>query len=476
MQLLVGDVFRRAAASRPGVVAARLGAGTLTFGDLDAAGNRFAHVLVDEGVTHGERVVWQGETSLDVLPLFVALARIGAVFAPVNPALGQAETDEILALARPVLTLRPDDLLALGRRASAAPVVEIDDPGLREDDAHVVFFTSGSTGRPKGVVLSHRVNLLRTFPSTMPPPGTGTVCMFPLFHMAGWSIALGCWQARLPVTFVERADAESLLRAVETSRASRLYAIPAVWERILAADRSRYDLSRLEECDTGTSATPPELLAAIKDAFPGTRTRVFYGSTEAGPGTVLADADLDARPGSAGQPATGVEVRLGEDGEVLLRSPYLMSGYFDDPVATTAALAGGWYHTGDLGVLDDDGYLSITGRVREVIRTGGETVAPAEVEVIVAAHPAVAEAAVIGVPDPTWGEVVCAVVVPKEGASVDLETLRDHCEMHLAPYKVPRRLVTVDALPRTPATGQVQRTLVADLVARESSEAVTRES
>jgi acyl-CoA synthetase (AMP-forming)/AMP-acid ligase II len=285
--------------------------------------------------------------------------------------------------------------------------------------------------------------------------------MFPLFHMAGWTIAMGAWQGRRAVHFVRTPDANSLLRTVERWRAARLYCIPAVWARILDGGVDRYDISSLVETDTGTSATPPELLRAIKAALPHTQTRVFYGSTEAGPGVQLADADLARKPGSVGVAQPGVEVRLSQSGEVCMRSPFLMDGYFDDPEATAAALVDGWYHTGDLGAFDDEGYLSIVGRARDIIRTGGETVAPVEVEQVLSTHDAVAEVAVVGVPDAQWGEVVTAVVVAS-GDPPDVETLRAFCEGRLAPFKHPRRVVVVDALPRTPATGQVQRTLIVE--------------
>lgn len=492
MHLLVGEVFRRAAAVAPRRPAASLGDRSLTFAELNAAGNRVAHALSGLGIGHGDRVAWWGHTSLEPLPVFVGLTKLGAAFAPVNALLGPDEAAEVVALARPSLLVTDaghaeaaqavaekvgverlartgggswpgSDLEAEAARASNTEPVA---PELTEGDPHVIFFTSGSTGRPKGVVLSHRANCLRTWPGSMQPAGGPTVCMFPLFHMAGWSIALGCWQQRQEVVFVEQATAEQLLDAVQRSGATRLYAIPAVWDRILATDRSRWDLSGLAEVDTGTSATPPELIDGLKRTFPGTTTRVFYGSTEGGPGTVLHDADLERKPGSVGLPSPGIELRLSGEGEVLVRSPFLMNGYFDDPEATAEALAGGWYHTGDLGTLDDEGYLSIVGRVREVIRTGGEAVAPAEVEEVVTAHPAVREAAVIGLPDPTWGEVVCAAVVLENGAALGVEELQDHCRDRLAPFKLPRRLEVLDALPRTPATGQVQRTLLADRLTR----------
>lgn len=478
MPLLVGDVVRHAARVRPRAPAATLGAAELCFGELDARANRTARALAAAGVGHRDRLAWWGDTSLDAMPLFAAAAKLGAAFAPVNARLGPAEAGEVVSYAKPRLLVvdeaRADvaadwdvPVLTETRLESAANRESADDVvthGLDEHDPHVVFFTSGSTGRSKGVVISHRASFLRSFPNLLADGSESTVCMFPLFHMAGWSMALNAWQSRAAVHLATTADADTLLSTVERRRATRLYCIPAVWARVLDHGIGGYDLSSLREVDTGTSATPPELVAALRDAFPGTVTRIFYGSTEAGPATVLPHADLARKPGSVGIPQPTVSVKL-DGGEVCVRSEFLMDGYFEQPDATASALRDGWYHTGDLGVLDDEGYLSIVGRARDVLRTGGETVAPGEVEAALSSHPAIAEVAVVGIPDAQWGEIVCAVVVPRAGIDdVDVESVRAHCAGRLAPFKQPRRVEVVDALPRTAATGQIQRTLLVERI------------
>ncbi len=476
-------MLHHAARATPRRLAATLGDGELTFAELDARANQTARALAALGVGHGNRVAWWGDTSLDAMPIFAGLARLGAVFAPVNARLSVAEAGEVVGYARPrvvvVDEVHADDAAGLHDEivthdelfaaAHNEHLESVSEPHLDERDPHVIFFTSGSTGRPKGVVISHRATCLRSFPALAADVGeAGTVCMFPLFHMAGWSMAMNAWQVRAPLHLVTSADAPALLATAERRRASRIYLIPAVWARVLDHGVGRHALDGLREADTGTSATPPELIAAIREALPHTETRIFYGSTEAGPGAVLTHADVVRKPGSVGLPQPGVDLRLGDDGEVCLKSEHLMDGYFDQPDATADALRDGWYHTGDLGVFDDEGYLSIVGRARDVIRTGGETVAPTEVEAVLAAHPAVAEVAVVGLPDARWGEVVCAVIVAADGAGIDADALRAHCEGRLASFKRPRRVEVTDALPRTTATGQVQRTLLVERLQAQS--------
>jgi fatty-acyl-CoA synthase len=487
--LLVGDVFRRNAAIVPERTAATLGERSLSHGELDAAGNRLAWELAARGVRHGDRVLSFADTSLDVLPLFVALAKLGAVFAPLNARLGPDEAADVATLARAkLLVVDPAREHIADQVAKAANIAQVAfypgassglvldpaeleeaadyvEPALRESDPHVVFFTSGSTGRPKGVVLSHRANYLRSFQGVFRDEPEKTVCMFPLFHMAAFTLGLTAWQTRGEIAFVQSASAEEILDAAQRRRSNRLYCIPLVWNRILEMDTDRWDLSSLKQLDTGTSATPIELIEALKKRFPETVTRIYYGSTEVGSATSLADADVLQKPGSVGPATTGVDVELTDEGEIRCRSAYMMDGYFEDDIATASAIRDGWFYTGDLGSFDDEGYLSIIGRKKELIRTGGESVAPAEVEAALADAPGVAELAIVGVPDLDWGEVVCAVVVAEPGEAPTLAQLQDHVTDRIAGFKKPRRLVLTSALPRTPATGQVQRALLVEQIA-----------
>lgn len=471
--MLVGDIFRNGARAIPERVAAAFGDRSLTYGELDRRANQVARAL---GVAHGDRVaVWSG-TDLGLVPVFAALAKAGAVFAPVSGVLPAAEAAAVVQSARPshlvVDAAHAAEGALVGEKAGV-PVVELGDlgeraadhddaditvPGLVETDPHVIFFTSGSTGRPKGVVLSHRVSVLRCHPGALLEPRGPMVCPYPLFHMGAWTIALQQWAGRDRVVFTT-SDAAAICEAVDAHQAARLNCIPGVWRRVLGHLDGR-QLPSLRIADTGTSATPLDLLHGIAEAAPNAHLRVFYGSTESGSVAHLSHDDLDRKPGSCGVPAPLSEVRVDDAGEVWVRGPLLFDGYFDDEAVTAEALVDGWYRTGDLADVDDEGYLSIVGRAKDVIRTGGETVVPAEVEVVLSEHASVLDVAVIGLPDPQWGEVVCAVVV----GDVTLEELTAHCEGRLARFKQPRRLALVDAIPRTSATNQVQRRLLAEQV------------
>lgn len=503
MELLVGDIFRQAAVAVPHRMAAAMGDRSLTFAEVWDGAGEVAARLYAVGVRPGDRVVVWAATSLDVVPVFAGCARLGAVFCPMSPLLSAEEAAPVLRAVAPRAVLAdgaragvlvgmgldrdlPDAALATLDPVAGAPRLDgplpslaaragddpgpVPEPSLAETDPHVVFLTSGSTGAPKGVVLSHRASVLRSHPGSQLEPRGVAVCMFPMFHMAPWTISLQQWHARDGVVYVEAATAPEICAAVVRHRAERLNAIPAVWQRLLdhlASEAANGDeLATIRFADTGTSATPPELMAALMAALPNANVRIFYGSTEAGNVAALDHVDITRKPGRIGVPSVGTDLRLDEHGELWARNAVLFDGYLGLPEATAEVLVDGWYRTGDLAEVDDEGYWSIVGRARDVIRTGGETVAPAEVEQVLAGHPALADVAVVGVPDDRWGETVCAVVVPANGEAgagtgaggvPSLDELRDWCDGRLATFKRPRRLVVTAEIPRTAATRQVQR-------------------
>ena len=502
--LLIGDIFRSTAGAVPGRVAAAFGDTEVTFAEVDACANRTARVLARLGVGRGDRLVIWSTTALDTVPVFAAAAKLGAVFAPMNSALSVEEAVAMAGTVRPSVLLVDRDRSGPGAEVAGrlgavmavttglitgrpiedgaggpteerrlAVLAQDEDPSdlrcdaLRETDPHVIFFTSGSTGRPKGVVISHRVSHLRSYPGALLEPRGPMVCPYPLFHMGAWTVALQQWQAHDRVVLLPSFDASTLCEAIERHRATRMNGIPAIWRRLLdhlgQPEGQGADLSSVRVADTGTSATPIELLEAIRGALPRATLRVFYGSTEAGPVTMLEDVDMARKPGSCGVVVPSAEVHLDPAGEVLVRGPLLFDGYYDDPDSTEAAFIDGWFRTGDLAATDNEGYLTIVGRARDVIRTGGESVVPSEVEETLAGHPAVADVAVVGLPDVQWGEIVCAVVVAAAGpAPPGLDELRAYSAPRLARFKHPRRLVLVDSIPRTESTNQVQRRLLAE--------------
>ena len=426
------------------------------------------------------------DPAIETMAVFVALARMGAVYAPISSQLGVDEAAAMAGIAEPSLVLvdraREDAGAELSRRLGA-PALVVDDlmagaldtsplqrPDLAETDPHVIFFTSGSTGRPKGVVLSHRVSVLRSHPGALLEPRGAAVIPYPLFHMAAWTQAMQQWHARATAVFTSAAAGEICV-AIDRHRAARVNAIPAVWRRVLdhlTSDEGRgLDLSSVRFADSGTSATPPDLLDAISSAIPGASVRIFYGATETGAATMLEPEDIMRKPGSAGRAAPLAEVRIGAAGELQVRGPQVFEHYYGDAEATAAAFDGEWYRTGDVAEMDEEGFVTIVGRLGDLIRTGGESVLPGEVEGVLHDHPQIADVAVVGVPDNVWGEVVSAAIVVADGAvAPSLDELTATCTGRLARFKHPRRLVVLDTIPRTPATGQVERRrIVASAVA-----------
>ncbi len=464
MQLLVSDIFRNAAAHVPDRPALHIDGDTWTFADLDRISEQLATVLMARGIGVGDHVTHRATICLATVALFAATAKIGAVYVPLDPSLSTDEQSRLEALVLPALSLTEaagDELL---RHASAlGEVPPAADDALREDAANILFFTSGSTGAPKCIPITNRVCMLRSHPGAQPESRGAALCPFPLFHVASWTIALQQWQNRAAVILPSTFTAEAICHGITAHRADRIYGIPAIWRRILdhvsslaEMGEEAPDLSSLKYADTGTSATPPSLIAALRELVPRATIRVFYGSTEAGPVTCLEGSALTEHPDSCGLPLPGVQVRVSADRELELRGPSVFGGHSDQP--SSVFTDDGWLRTGDMAEIDPDGFVSITGRVKEVIRSGGHSVVPTEVESTLSALPQIADIAVVGIPDPDWGEIVCAVIVVVPGRDApDLDSLRSHCAGRLAPFKHPRRLIVVEEIPRTPSTQQIKR-------------------
>ncbi|MGH7820378.1 MAG: class I adenylate-forming enzyme family protein, partial [Candidatus Binatia bacterium] len=336
-------------------------------------------------------------------------------------------------------------------------------------------YTSGTTGNPKGVLSSHRSYVLSAAQSQnglrLGEEDVG-VSMFPMFHMGGWALPLGLWFSGAICVILPKADPEEILGAIERERATYFYGIPTVFRWMIPHAR-RFELSSLRIIASGTSAMTADQVREIRETFPAEAMVIIYGSTEAGPVAMLRPPDVLRKPTSVGRPVVNVDVRLvdaegrdvpdGEAGEILCRSDFLMLGYWNMPEATAEALRDGWFHTGDLAVRDEEGLLHIAGRVKDMIKTGGENVFPAEVEAALATHPAVREAAVFGVADPQWGEAVVAAVVADGTRAVSEAELVEHVRTRIASYKKPRHVLFVDELPRTAVTGRVQKPILREL-------------
>ncbi len=489
MPLLIGEIVRRHARWRPERTAYVIGAHRVTYRQLNALANRFAHALRGLGVGRGDRVATLAGTRLEYPAIYFAAAKLGAIHVPLNVrwkpdelryGLAQSEARVLLAArefeeiahdlapALPDLreVVRLDDAEALLVRASdSEPEAAVD-----ERDAHVMLYTSGTTGDPKGALLSHRSYVLQAA-QTSGATGLGEdevgLCMFPMFHMGGWAMPLGYWANGGAVVLVERADPAEILRLVARERVTYLYLIPTLYRALLGLpDFDASDLSSLRALGSGTSVMTEAQVNEIVERFRNPNLFVQYGQTEAGPIATLRPRDVLRKPTSVGRPALNVDVRLvgahapGTVGEIACRSEFTMLGYWRMPEATAETLRDGWVRTGDLGTFDDEGFLHIAGRVREMIKTGGESVYPAEVERCLLEHPGIAEAAVFGVPDARWGEAVVAAVVARPGAALDASAVVAHVRDRLAGYKKPQHVLLLDALPRTASTRQVQKTLL----------------
>jgi malonyl-CoA/methylmalonyl-CoA synthetase len=447
--------------------------GWVTAGDLDRASRRVAARLAGAGLRPGEHILMSAATSLELVEAHVAALRLGLVVVPANTAYREREIAHLVGDAAPRAALVDDserarwihraapDTLVVGpavdlpSEPGGPPVLDAAGPG----DPAVLGYTSGTTGAPKGAVLSHG-NLLASSESVRLAwrwtADDRLVLALPLFHIHGLGVGLhGTLLAGASAVLLPRFDPDAVLDAVAAHHATLFFGVPTMYARLAASPRLP-ELGRLRLCVSGSAPLPPAVFDRVAEGS-GQRVLERYGLTETGM-NVSNPYDGERRPGTVGFPLPGVELRLTETGEILVRGPNVFSGYWGRPEATAAAFTDdGWFRTGDIGEHDADGYLRLVGRARELIITGGLNVYPREVEDVLLEHPAVAEAAVAGVADAEWGEVVAAWVVPSPGGPPpEAAELTGFVAERLARFKCPRRFAFVEALPRN-ALGKLLR-------------------
>jgi fatty-acyl-CoA synthase len=497
----LGDLLQRSAARYPRKTALVYGALRQTFAELDQTVNRTAHALAARGITKGDHVAMLSHNHHAFVVIRFALARLGAVAVPINFMLNAGEVAFILENAE-VRGMVVEDVLAATADAAIAQAgvklklrgairekLETTPAGwecvqdwmqhadahapevdIADDDPVQMLYTSGTESRPKGALLSAR-SLYSHYASVIIDGEMSSedveVHSLPLYHCAQLDcfltpdLYLGATSIVLP-----GPDAATLLKVVQSEKVTKLFCPPTVWIAMLRhPDFDRTDLSTLKKGYYGASIMPVEIVKEIHARIPGIRLFNFYGQTELSPlATVLKPEDQMRKLGSAGRPALNVETRVVDDddrpvppgtvGEIVHRSPHATLGYWKNPEKTAEAFRNGWFHSGDLGVMDEEGYLSVVDRKKDMIKSGGENVASREVEEIIFTHPAVSEVAVFGVPHPKWIEAVMAVVVPRAGQSISADELLRFCRERMAGYKAPKLAQIVDALPKN-ASGKI---------------------
>ncbi|OIJ94031.1 acyl-CoA synthetase [Streptomyces monashensis] len=490
----VDGVLRRSARRTPARLALEYGERRWTYEELDDAVSRAASVLRAQGLAPGDRVAAYGHNSDAYLIAFLACARAGLVHVPVNQNLTGddlayllTQSGSALVLADPdladrlphgvrLLPLRDDGDSLLARQAQAAPY---DGQGPRTEDLVQLLYTSGTTALPKGAMMTHRA-LVHEYLSAIAAldlsAGDRPVHALPLYHSAQMHVFLLPYLAVGATNVILDSPAgDRLFDLIEAGRADSLFAPPTVWIALAGRpDFATRDLDGLRKAYYGASIMPVPVLERLRARLPGLAFYNCFGQSEIGPlATVLAPDEHEGRLDSCGRTVLFVEARVVDDrgadvpdgtpGEIVYRSPQLCEGYWDKPDETAEAFRDGWFHSGDLAVRDADGYFTIVDRVKDVINSGGVLVASRQVEDALYTHEAVAETAVIGLPDDRWIEAVTAVVVPR--GEVTEDQLITHVKEKLTAFKAPKRIVFVSELPRN-ASGKILKRELRDRFGR----------
>lgn len=484
----------------------------LTYAQLDAASNRVANAMLEHGLGKGDRIVWIDTNSADFLVAYYATAKIGATFTAINYWLRAAEIAPQLALVQPKLLIAGPEFADLAQEAATiaglSPALfligaaregwgswqdellsgasdAITTP-VGENDLHEIIFTSGTTGQAKGVMRSQRKRIVDSFAAALAfelGRNDHMLWFLPQFHVGGASVAAQLLIQGGQVSILRRFDPSDVAAAIGRG-VTYIVGVPAHYNLLFESDAlAGIDTSGVRGCYVGGSAAAPQLFSAIQERFPSAELVHGYGSTESGPHSLsLRGQDFLDNFGALGLPVPGSAVRVvdpatlddvddGAVGELLVQSDAVMDGYLDRPDLTEQAFVNGWLRTGDLVVRDDRGYFRMVDRVKNIIITGGENVYPKEVEDALAGHPAVAEAAVIGVPDRIYEERIVAYVRRSgEGEDAAAGDIVDHVRARLAGFKTPKELYFVEDFPRT-GIGKIAVSELKAAYARERGEA-----
>ena len=474
-ELTIGRWLGDRARTTPDRVAIRYDGGELTYSTLDHRATRVAAGLSARGLRRGDRLATLTANSPDHVATFFACARLGVGLQPISWRLAPPEVAYQLADATPSLLLHSAEHEELARAGgSAVPLATIGDPTLEsdddvpdvaeDDDPLLLVYTSGTTGKPKGALLTH-ANCFWTNLSFDRVAGLAAddvvLQVLPQFHVGGWNVQpLLAWWKGATVVLEPVFDPAHALRTIAEERVTTIMGVPATY--LFLAQQPGFgetDLTSLRLAVVGGAPMPEPLLETWFER--GVEIVQGYGLTEAAPNVLcLPPQDARRKLGFAGKPYPHVDVALRDTdtgallegpatGELLVRGPNVFAGYLGNPEATAAAFADGWLLTGDVAERDDEGYYRIVGRLKELVVSGGENVYPAEVEAVLREHPAVADAAVVGVPDERWGEACAAFVVLHAGSSPSEEELRAFSRERLAGFKVPRSIAFVHELPRS---------------------------
>ena len=503
--LVMGDGLSRNGAKFPVKVAAKDRFRQITYGELNARVNQLAHGLLSLGVRKGDAVALLVGNRIEHLEIIFATAKIGALAIPLDIKWRALELGSVLSALRPSFLILQEDCVGefdkarelndlsflkslslsadpnysglLTGKSAADPPVQVN-----EDDPFAVLLTSGTTDFPKGCLATHRTFVFHCINNAI-EKGLGVhdtaLLSSPIYFNAGRSFTLAMIYFGGTVILHERFDPRQVLQTIAQEKITYMGAVPTMCERMLhVLESEHYDTSSLRCLAITGGQVHPTVLEGLRKHITPNIYRT-YASTDSGQMAIAKPADMNSKPNAAGRPVWCVELRIVDDcneplgvnavGEIICRSPLATQGYYKNPEATNASFRDGWFYTGDLGYFDKEGYLFVAGRKKDMVKSGGISIYPAEIESVLYSHPDVLEAAVLGVPDPDWGEAVKAVIVLKKGAGTRSDELISFCKERLAAYKVPKSIEIVSSLPHT-EIGKVNKAQVKEMLLQRSDD------